>query len=449
MAGGGLPDAKASGVAFDPAAEYISQAYVVPSSNGLEALVFGTSAGKSAGGASVAQLVNRAAVLPAFPCSAGQAYRLAYIKGRAGATGLQQLVLVWEPVGSSGPASDSQRLLLEERGVEPGAAFILSSATGQQAGAFARAGAAGSLPGAGAGRLLLQQQQQPLGAVPFHVDTAEAAAVWQGLGGSPGATSKKLLHSAPHHHSNTSILGPSTSPGSGDSDGPGAILSAHTAKPAPRSRLASIATTTSARCSSRPAAGYLPSGPFTSDGNMQPITSYFNHWLQLGQLVPPAQQPLAKLPAITSVSVFADTPERIAGIRVVYSGGYTMMHGKASTQIQSSLQLGPKESIVQAMVGRRCFGLGPRGCQPAARSQTCLSGSPLPLGLSACLLICCCCRCSPAAAPSGTCRSQAAAAGPRRRAGWQGAAGRRWQGPATLLSPTGWDTWRAGPPGIR
>jgi hypothetical protein len=323
----------ASSLALDPTSnEYISQAYLVAGSRQLEALIFVTNQGRTAGGSSTSHLRRFAAAVPAFPCVPGQQHRLAYIKGRASGGALEQIVLVWAPLsgGVARAARVGQRQLKEEAPDEAS---------------------------------LWAQQRLPSSGAPV--------------------TRKKLLHSAaPYRHPNwTSRATPSN-----ESNGIAASIATNKTSSAtyddafmplkrhalPAAGIRALSTATvGTTCILRPA-GYTQAGPFNSDGSMQPIVSYLNHWLQLGQLVPPAQQPLTKPPAITSISMSADTPERITSISFTYAGGYTIVHGRASSgQPQARLDLAKDESIVHAMVSSallycccRCGALGKSGIAP-------------------------------------------------------------------------------------
>jgi hypothetical protein len=388
-------DATAASLTLDQKSnEYISQAYLVASGRQLEALVFVTNRGRAAGGSSTTHLRHFAAAVPAFPCAPGQQYRLAYIKGRADGGALEQIVLLWAPL-NGGAARAGQRQLMEELAFEP-------------------------LPWA-------QQQSPSRGA---------------------SATAKALLHSAaPYRQSNgTGRAQNGRTPNSvanGISKQKRASLPTNSDdgfRPLkryalPDGRIRALPTaTTSTTCILRPP-GYTQTGPFNSDGSMQPITSYFNHWLQLGQMVPPAQQPLTKAPAITSISMSADTPERITFISVTFAGGHTIVHGKAAAGgPQARLDLAEDESIVQAMVS-------------SALSEGQLpwwwSGEALRW-LSAQLRRLCLFRWWPAQ-PSGISPSPPPTRGRWRPAGRPCAARPSWQAPAAAATPTGWGIWRAGP----
>jgi hypothetical protein len=293
--------------------EYISQAYVVASSSRLEALVFVTDKGRAVGGSSTSHLRHFAAAVPAFPCVAGLPYRLAFIKGRSSSSSLEQVVLVWAPA-IGGAARSSQRQLL-------GAPVQKPESEAERK--------LGSTPG----RLLQRQRQVPT-----------------------GAAARELLHSAApyrqQHSTNRTII--SQRKGTGAAADADAAFWPLRRYILPAARIRTLSTTKAGTaCATRPA-GYTQTGPFNSDGSSQPITSYFNHWLHLGQLVPPSQQPLAKPPAITSISIYADTPgERVTGMSVTFAGGYTLAHGRtAAAQPQARLDLAEDESIVHASVSQ-------------------------------------------------------------------------------------------------
>ena len=296
--GGG---ATASSLTLDVSAgEFISQAWLVPSSNGFNGLVLVTNQGRSVGGASDVVVRDELNVISASPCM-DDLHRLAFIKGRAATSTdyLEQLVLVWAPVTND----------------------FWSFAS----------------PTASADRRLLAQMQHRAAGARYVA--------------APLAADRPVPDDA--HHKRGRNLQHSKNPEEDDDNAPPIPAPAFVRPTALKSTPLAIlpAGIAPSSCVKR-LSGITATGPASSSAPAAPVRTY-QHGARLLQSAMRMQQALpAPLPGITIVSIFSDGPDdRVTAIEITYAGGYVVRHGATQPGVYGAkLVLDAGERIIHVQV---------------------------------------------------------------------------------------------------
>ena len=320
--GGG---AVASSLTLDVSAgEFISQAWLVPSSSSFNGLVLVTNKGRSVGGASDGVLRDKQNVISGSPCM-DDSHRLAFIKGRAvtDTDNLEQLVLVWAPVTTSSSSSASQTASADRR-------------------------------------LLAHMHRKTVStryvAAPLAADSLSV------LDDAYGNRGRSLQHTE--------------NPDDDDDDAPPIPTPTCVRPTALKSTpLGILPAGVAPSCITR-LSGLTATGPAISSAPAAPVRTYQHGALLLQSAM---QQALPDpLPGINSVSIFSDGPDRVTAIEITYAGGYVVRHGATQPGVDGAkLVLGAGEQIVhvQVIAGWAC---------PAVLQTSCLHPAmPAPHRLDA------------------------------------------------------------------